>query len=302
MKRTGLYAALAIVCMAAGCTKTIDREVPRHEVELLEISLGGQMGTAVIERGRDGANATVFIMESASFDYSKVKVEGIVVSYGATASVSKGETLNFSNPERRAKITVTAPAGTQQVWWVYLQPYDAFYVGTWRIEQIRLCCNQRLAGCGEGAWESPLNGSEFGGFCIPEYDNRITIEMNEGVVNNKLTGQITNAAGGDGEWGNFYGVLAPYSSDEPLDMNPRLRHLLPPGTADWELDLTTGKMSITKDNITSTMTFDDAAAGSSTRRFRFILPSAAGEPSLNGFYDNMWRSSYELYYEVYKLK
>lgn len=290
---------LAAALLGVSCTKTIDKEVPRHEVNLLEIRIGGQMGTAVIERDSYKAQATIFIMESASFDYSAVPVEGIVVSYGASASVQKGKTLNFSNPERRAKITVTAPAGTSQDWWIYLEPYDAFFVGAWRIEQIRLCCNQHLAGVGEGSWESPLNGNEFGGFCIPEYDNRIIITMNEGVVNNKLSGTIENTPGADGQYGNFYGILSPYSREEPLDMNPRLRHLLPPGLAQWELDLTTNKMSITKDNITSTMTFSGEG---STRRFRFILPSAVNEPSLNGFYDNMWRSSHELYYEVYKMK
>lgn len=298
MKNVFTYIGLACSLLLAGCTKKIDRDVPRHEVSLLEIKLGGQMGTAVIERNRYGATATVFVMESASFDYANVKVEGIVVSYGAKASVEAGQTLNFSNPERKAKITVSAPAGNTMTWWVYLQPYDSFYVGTWRVEQIRLCCNQRIAGCGEGAWESPLNGTEFGGFCIPEYDNRITITMNEGVVNNRLSGQITNAAGADGKWGDFFGVLAPYSKEEPLNMNPRLRHLIPPGTSDWELDLTTNQMFITKDNITSTMIFSGEGK---TRRFRFILPSAASEPSLNGFYDNMWRSSHELYYEVYKI-
>jgi len=298
MKTIYRYIILAMCIALASCTKTIDKEVTRHEVSLLEIELGGQMGTAVIERGRYGATATVFVMESSSFDYSKVTVEGIVVSYGATASVAKGETLNFSNPERKAKITVTAPAGTKLDWWVYLQPYDAFYVGTWKVEQIRLCCNQRLAGCGDGSWESPLNGSEFGGFCIPEYDNRITITMNEGVVKNKLSGTITNAAGADGKYGDFYGIYAPYSKEEPLDMNPRLRHLIPAGTAEWELDLVTNKMYITKDNITSTMVFSGEG---NTRRFRFLLPDASKEPSLNGFYDNMWRSSYELYYEVYKI-
>lgn len=299
MKSARKYMLLVLTMAACACTKKIDQSVIHREVDLLEIQLGGQMGTAVIERGFYGAQATVFIMESASFSYTSVPVEGIVVSYGASASVEKGQTLNFSNPERKAKITVTSAAGNKLDWWIYLEPYDAFFVGTWRVEQIRLCCNQRLAGCGDGAWESPLNGSEFGGYCIPEYDNRITITMNEGVVNNKLTGTITNAAGADGKWGNFYGVLSPYSMEEPLDMNPRLRHLMHPGEALWELDLTTGKMSITKDNITSTMTFGGEG---DTRRFRFILPSAAGEPSLNGFYDNMVRSSHELYYEVYKMK
>ena len=297
--KTKLILSVFLLVFALGCTHDIDRDLASREVNLLEIKVKGQMGTAVLKRTDDKATAVLFVMESETFDYSKVPVDGIVVSHGAKASVEKGNTLNFSNPERKAKITVTSEAGNYIDWWVYLKPYDAFFVGTWKIEQVRLCCNQKIAGCGDGMWESPLNGPEFGGFCIPEYDNRITITMDGEVKNNKLTGKITNSAGSDGKYGNFWGVYLPYSNEEPLDMNPRLRHLLPPGEALWELDLTTNKMTITKDNISSTMFFGGEG---STRKFRFSLPSAASEPSQNEFHDNMWRSSYELYYEVFKIK
>ena len=33
----------------------------------------------------------------------------------------------------------------------------------------------------------------------------------------------------------------------------------------------------------------------------FLLPSAAGEPGRDSFYDNMWRSSTELFYVMYKV-
>ena len=38
-------------------------------------------------------------------------------------------------------------------------------------------------------------------------------------------------------------------------MNPRLRHLLPPGESQWTLDLTTNQMKITQNNVSSTMIF-----------------------------------------------
>ena len=293
-----MIAVLAAV-MAVSCSKTIDCELADRDVSLLEIRFNGQMGTAVIERTDESATATVYVLGTPGFDWSAVEIEGVVVSSGASASVAKGDRLNFSNPERRASLVVTSKSGNSMKWWIYLKPYDAFYVGRWRIIDVKLCCNQRLAGCGEGAWETQLSGSEFGSFGKSEYDNRIQIDINEGVTDNKLTGTITNEAGADGEYAHFWGVLSPYSVEAPLDMDPRLRHLLPPGTSDWELDLTTNKMSITKDNITSVMTFGERG---DNRLFRFSLPSAAGEPSQNGFYDNMWRSSYELYYEVYKMK
>ena len=296
---TKILAVALCLIGAVSCSKKIDSDFANRDVSLLEIKLKGQMGTAIIEHGSEGASATVYIMASPGYDYAAVEVLGLVVSHGAKASVKAGETLNFSNPERKAKITVTSESGNTLNWTIFLEAYDAFYVGTWRVIDVKLCCNQRLANCGDGSWETQLSGSEFGSFGKPEYDNRITITIDPiDETKNSLTGTITNDAGADGEYGHFWGVFSPYSVEAPMDMDPRLRYLIPPGEAVWELDLTTNRMHITKNNVTSVMTF---AQDGNNCRFRFILPSAASEPSQNGFHDNMWRSSYELYYVVYKM-
>ena len=266
---------------------------------MLELKIKGQLGPAVIDRDGDDASVRLFIMAAADYPYSSVPVEGIVVSRYATASVKVGGTLDFSNPERKAKITVTAPSGKTRDWIIYLEAYDPFYVGEWKIIECKLACNQRVSGSGDGSWTTQLSGAEFGTYGIPEYDDRIIITVNPEPVGNSLTGTITHTPGADGEYGHFWGVYPPYSVEEPLDMDPRLRYLLPPGEATWQLDLTTSQMKITKDNVTSTMTFGEE---DDNKRVRFILPSAGSEPSRDGFYDNMWRSSTELYYVVYKLK
>lgn len=297
MKRASLI--LMTVLALSACVKTIDKVSPRDDRSLLELKIKGQLGSAVLERDEDECSATVYVMASADFPYDAVPVEGIVVSRGAVASVEKGGTLNFSNPERRARITVTSESGKTQDWFVYLEMYDAFYVGEWRIIEVKLACNQRVSGSGEGAWTTQISGSEFGSYGLPEYDDHIVISMNPEPQDNTLLGEMEHTAGADGEYGHFWGVYPPYSVEEPLDMDPRLRHLLHPGKSEWKLDLTTGQMHITKDNITSTMIF--GTEGDYTT-FRFILPDAGKEPSQNGFYDNMWRSSTELFYVVYKIK
>ena len=299
MRRIYISISIVILSFLNSCSKKIDAPMNNNDVSLLEFKLKGQMGPAIINRDYDEASAVVYIMETSDFDYSEVQVEGIVVSTGATANVSGGQSLNFSNPERRAKVRVTSESGNRMDWWIYLKPYDAFYVGTWRILDIKLCCNQKLANCGDGQWETQISGSEFGSFGKSEYDNRITITLNENSIgNNSLSGKIINDAGADGQYGHFWGVFSPYSVEAPLDMDSRLRHLLPPGEAEWELDLTTNIMTITRDNISSRMFF---SGNGENCRFRFNLPSAASEPSRDGFYDNMWRSSYELFYDVYKM-
>jgi len=290
---------LCTALLAASCVKTIDKVLPRGDMSLLELKIQGQLGTAVIDRDEDECSATVYVMARADFPYAAVPVEGIVVSAGATASVAKGSTLNFSNPERKAKITVTSESGNSLDWFIYLQTYDAFYVGEWKILECKLACNQRVSGSGDGAWTTQLSGSEFGTTGLAEYDDRIIITMNPEMQDNMLTGTLEHTAGADGEYGHFWGVYPPYSVEEPLDMDPRLRHLLHPGKSDWKLDLTTGQMRLTQNNITSTMIF--GTEGDNVT-FRFILPDAGKEPSQNGFYDNMWRSSTELFYVVYKIK
>lgn len=59
-------------------------------------------------------------------------------------------------------------------------------------------------------------------------------------------------------------------------------------------------MTITKDNVTSSMTFRNRSGNSCS--FCFDLPSAVAEPSQNNFYDNMWRSSTQLRYDVVKVE
>ena len=296
MKKYLIPTALLLVTALSSCTKTIDEDLSGNERSLLELRVEGQMGTAIIDRDGSRATATVYILETPGFAYDRVPVKGIVVSEGASASVGNGDVLNFSNPERRARITVTSRSGHRLDWWIYLETYDPFFLGTWRIVDVKLACNQRVSGVGDGAWTTQLSSGEFGTYGLPEYDDRVTITLGE-ISDNELTGTLVHSAGDDGAYGNFWGVYAPYSVEAPLDMNPRLRHLLPPGESQWTLDLTTNQMKITQNNVSSTMIFGTEG---NNRLFRFLLPSAAGEPGRDSFYDNMWRSSTELFYVMYK--
>ena len=241
MKKYLIPTALLLVTALSSCTKTIDEDLSGNERSLLELRVEGQMGTAIIDRDGSRATATVYILETPGFAYDRVPVKGIVVSEGASASVGNGDVLNFSNPERRARITVTSRSGHRLDWWIYLETYDPFFLGTWRIVDVKLACNQRVSGVGDGAWTTQLSSGEFGTYGLPEYDDRVTITLGE-ISDNELTGTLVHSAGDDGAYGNFWGVYAPYSVEAPLDMNPRLRHLLPPGESQWTLDLTTNQM------------------------------------------------------------
>ena len=120
MKNYLIPTALLFIMALSSCTKTIDEDLSGNERSLLELRVEGQMGTAIIDRDGSRATATVYILETPGFAYDRVPVKGIVVSNGASASVGIGDVLNFSNPERRARITVTSQSGHTLDWWIYL--------------------------------------------------------------------------------------------------------------------------------------------------------------------------------------
>ena len=302
MKTVNFFTLLALLTsFLASCTKDIDRNILSRERSILDIKLQGQLGSPRVERDGNTAKIKLFILDTNDFSYGNVNIEGLVVSSGATANVDKGSKLDFFNPEHKAKITVTSASGDKMDWSVYLEPYNAFYVGTWRIEDIKIYVDQNLSGVGTAKWETQMSGSEFGHYVQAEYDNRITITMTPSMVNGGFTGVITNNPGVDKEFGSFKGVYpGEYSIDAPLDMNSRLRHLIPTGEATWSLNLSSNEMKITKNNITSTMTFATDSWGNTL--FEFTLPNATTDPAGSNFYNNFWRSSYKLSYILRKVE
>lgn len=301
MHKLKSIALILVACIAAvSCTKRIDENLPSNECSILDIRLEGQLGRAAIERlDDDRGTVTLYILDRTDYPWAEVRIEALAVSAHAAADVAQGGTLDFRNPDRAARIIVRSQTGKQVLWTVYLKPYDPFYVGTWTIADIKIYVDQNISGSGTGKWETSMSGSEFGTHASPEFDNTITITMNEEVVDGKFTGKIVNDAGPDGAYGSFKGVYAgEYTEDDPLDMDPRLRHLIPAGESDWVLDLATNQMRITKNNITSTMTF--ARDDSGNVFFDFALPDASGDLPGSNFYNNFWRSSYKFSYIVRK--
>ncbi len=301
MKILKLISFIVFSIVLVSCTREVDQDVVSNEHSVLELNLFGQLGNAVIERDGQKGKIEIYIMDTEDYPYSNVSVEGIVVSSYATADVEEGSTLNFYNPERKATITVTSQSGYPMEWTVYLIPYNAFYVGTWQIEDIKIYVDQNISGSGSGKWETQMSGDEFGYYSSPEYDNTITVKMDPNMVNGEFMGTITNDAGADGQYGSFMGVYpGEYTVEDPLDMNSRLRYLIPPGESTWALNLSTNEMKITQNNITSTMTFGSDSWGNTL--FDFALPNAAGDPSGSNFYNNFWRSSYKFSYILKKME
>ncbi|MBO5418718.1 MAG: hypothetical protein J6A22_01415 [Bacteroidales bacterium] len=301
MKRFSIVFILPLLFVAS-CSKQINMDIPSNECSILDIRVFGQLGKPEIVRIDDtSGEVTLFINKTDDYPWSEVKVESIALSAYAGSDLGEEAVLDFYNPQRKAVIKVTSQTGKSVDWTVILKPYEAFYAGVWKVIDAKIYVDQNISGCGTGSWGTPMNGAEFGLYFAPELDNIITIEMNSEMVDGKFTGIITNDAGADGLWGEFKGVWpGEYPEDAPLDMNPRLRHLLPAGESEWVLDLTTNEMKITNRNITSTMTFETDEW--SNMVFVFNLPDASQEIGGSNFYDNFWRSSYRFTYIVNPLQ
>lgn len=301
MKHTSIIiaAALSLVC-ACACTKKINTVEPSNECSVLDIKLSGQLGRATITRtSPERGDISIFVNTKGDFNWGAVKVESVSLSYGAHSDVVAGSVLDFYNPGHSASFKVYSQTGHPLTWNIHLEPYEPFYEGTWRIEDIKIYIDQTIAGVGEGKWDTSMKGDEFGYYATPEFDNFITITVDPEMVGDQFVGTIVNNPGADGLYGQYKGVWpGEYSIESPLDMTSRLRHLIPEGEARWELNLSTNEMKITKNNITSTMTFSEDEWGNML--FNFALPSAASDPAGTNFYDNFWRSSYKFAYIVRK--
>lgn len=296
LKRTVLL--LLAASTAAACSKDIDQTLPSNECSILDIRLAGQLGKADIVRlDDDRGEITLRILERDDFPWAAVRIEALALSVFATADAAEGDALDFRNPERKARIIVRSQTGKQVLWTVRLKPYDPFYVGVWSIVDVKIYVDQTISGNGTGRWDTSMGGSEFGASGAAELDNAITVALGERMVDGKFVGTILNDAGPDGAYGSFLGIYpGEYTADAPLDMNPRLRHLLPAGESEWTLDPAAGEMKISKNNVVSTMTFRRESDG--TVFFDFALPDASGDTPGNNFYNNFWRSSYKFSYIV----
>ena len=115
----------------------------------------------------------------------------------------------------------------------------------------------------------------------------------------ELTGTlVVHSAGDDGRTSNFWGV-APYSVRSPAGREPASAS---PASA--------GRIAVDprpdhqpdEDHAEQRLLDHDLRHGKQQPAFPLpATPSAAGEPGRDSFYDNMWRSSTELFYVMYKV-
>jgi hypothetical protein len=255
---------LAAAASLWGCQKDPLEEVNEgkwnKERNIIDITFTGQVGDAVITR--DGDNATIsFTFNPASPEpLNAISIKAMEISYGASASVNKGGTLNFDNTTSSAVITITPANGEPLDWTVTLTPFNETLLGTWSIS---------------GLYVFGGTGPEYGGAGIvkmtdkswcwsattgpaAEQDNSLTFTLSGITDDGNTYGTVVNNAGNDGLYADFIYT----ASDPDVDVNGFYRKI-PTGTSTWTRNYSTGVITfIFADNHTSSGTF--VSAGTET--------------------------------------
>lgn len=246
---------------------------------ITNFSVKDQLGDASID---DENKEVVVVISDNGADISAIELINLGLSYGAKANVEVGQTLDFSD-NNTATITVTSESGDDAVWSVKLSVIPNL-AGAWGIPSQVIFVEQE--------WGSAFSKNMTDDFAnaSKENDNEVVI-VQDGQETGKLFGTITNNAGTDGEYGDYN-----ISDDDAVDMNYKLRHLLPAGESYWELDLSTLVISIgaSSDEITSTAKVVPTDSGLT---LQFALTYKDNEPTWNyNNYDNYmcWSTQFDI--------
>lgn len=228
----------------------------------------------------DAKEVTVTILDNGA-NLSAIEVTALDLSYGASASVNTGGTLDFS-VGNSANVTVTSETGEAATWTVKLivkSELDGTYIMPTSVIHI----NQEF-----GSDYSKTISDDFPNAAL-EFDNSIVI-LSEGYNGDRPNGKITNNAGVDGQYGNYD------HPDADVDLNAKLRHLLPEGESYWEIDLSTNTIyfGTSKDDLTSQAKMVSTDSG---MVLEFELTYREFAPNWSyGNYDNYmcWSYKYEI--------
>ena len=243
-----LFIITTVALLLFSCKKDPLSEVDsgdwNHERNIIGIRFNGQVGDATIVRNGDTATIQFTYNTAASEDLSAIEIIELEISYGATASVSTGQTLDFE-ADSQAVITVTPVHGEPLDWQITLVPFSESLLGQWYIDKLAV-----FGG----------TGPEYGGAAVlymtqkpwcwdpvtgpsAEEDNILTFELTGVTGEGNPYGTIINDPGEDGLYTDFVYVLG----DSSIDLNDKYRKI-PKENGTWLRDYSTGTVTFTFDN------------------------------------------------------
>lgn len=251
------YSLFIILALSAqSCVKDMQDELNKggwsNDRRILDITVKNQVGKAEIESVDDQTgeiNLTLNV--DAIADISKVELEKLQLSYDAKSSVSIGDILNFDNPEKKARITITSATGKSREYTLYAAEFRETILGTWSINDLVLYGG---------------TGPEYGGGAVlklqdkswcwydayaprVECDNILTFTMDQITDEGNTSGICVNNAGADGKYANFIfqGAMNKDNPGVDLDLNHFYRRI-PEGESRWVRNYSMGTISFTDEN------------------------------------------------------
>lgn len=251
---------MAAISVLSACQKDPLDEVNdgnwNKEKNILGISFNGQVGNATITRNGDIATIEFTYNTSVSEDFSAIEITALEVSYGAKASATVGETLNFENSENSAAITITPVHGDPLNWTIKLSPFNETILGTWNITALSVYGGTGPVYGGASVAEMTDKSWCWDASTGPaaEKNNTLTFTLSGIDEDGNSYGTIVNDAGNDGKYANFTYI----NSDPDVDLNSFYRKI-PEGEATWLRNYAAGTVTFTfSDGSTSTCDFVEA--------------------------------------------
>lgn len=295
-----LFAVASMAVLSQGCVKDLQDEINNgnwnHERQVLEIKFENQVGPATIETV-DATSGTIDIAINVGAvpDLSAIRLESMLLSYQATASIKPGDALNFENPQRAATMSVTSTTGETRVYTIHVNEFTEDVTGSWTVEALTVYGG---------------TGPEYGGGAImpladkpwcwnedtgpmAECDNILTFTL-EGVTDEGNTyGTCVNNPGADGKYFDAIYIGNNPESGQSVDLRHFFRQI-PEGESKWTRDYSSGTISFTdKDGRVTTGAFVGACTEDMGYDKTFTITDNAFEFNLNGTDD--WTNIYTDY-------
>lgn len=205
-----------------------------NERTLIGITFEDQIGQSVISNiDNDNGEVNLTINTSELADLSDIKVASIDLPEKATASLSVGSSVNFENAEKSATLTITSEDGNTKEYKITVDTFTETLLGTYDIANLTVYGG---------------TGPEFGGGEVivmtdkpwawlssggpeAELDNTLTFALSGVTDEGNTYGTITNDAGADGIYADFFFDLDPNDTD----VNHFYR-VIPKTGGTWERD------------------------------------------------------------------
>ncbi|WP_405295480.1 hypothetical protein [Algibacter sp. Ld11] len=191
------------------------------------LTVKDQVGDAQFD---NDAKQVIVTIEDNGADRSMVLIESLRLSFGASSSVSEGDTLDFSL-NNETTVTVTSETGESAVWTIKLQIdidlSDVSIAGTWSIGEIGIYSD--LFSWESWGWDKTESLNNYLPNADTELDNTITFIVDGINTAGQAYGTFDHNAGADGAYGNF---VSDDASWPETDFNARFRKV-PTGAGTW---------------------------------------------------------------------